>query len=347
MATLAPPPPAAIGISLFPTLRLYLDESACIGSDDDQFEGSEHQLRMPGTPPELLLRTTEELVIVDEEIMNTSEDALIVLDDEEEEELSREHRLALPLPTAAGGHQTRASQATPENEALRTLVPTDPNHYINTIGPMDEGWITSDSLLDLRPPVAPPGMRVLDTRSQEHFYKNTETLGRFLIRRGFPLIGQGSSTLVFLLTQNTVAKVAKYRIDVNANRFRMHRAQRNQDVLLSRDYPSCFAETRYKRVNIAPPTDDKSHWSYFGWFHDLYIQELLQPIRSISSAAIGAHPNAHLISQMINRNRHLLLHQWGMTRVKSVETFVRDDTVPSGVKRVSWTLSWLVAYDYE
>jgi hypothetical protein len=365
------PAPASAIISLFPHLRLYLDESACIGDEDVEFEGSDHMEMPPhpplASPPPTTTETEPEpqYIIEEEEILMSGSNSVdeemlaqvILIEDDEQPPPPPPRELLLAMPITDARHQTRSTEATPENAALRTLVPSDPDHHINLIGPMDEGWM-NDRIYDLSPPIAPPGMTVHDAKSQAHLYNNTEIIGRFLIKRGFPLIGKGSTTLVFLLTDTTVAKVAKYREDVNPSRFRQHRKQRKQDVLLHRDYPSCFAETRFKRVDIAPPhqtfrtnIDDKviiikGRWSYFGWYQDLYVQELVQPLVSISSESIYAHPNYYLLSQMINRNRHLLLHQWGMTRVKRMDTFVRDPHT-GAISRVTWQLSWLVPFDYQ
>ena len=96
--------------------------------------------------------------------------------------------------------------------------------YSATSPPVDllhasTGWANGDHtavffMFDLDPPevLHHERLRAFDaTGAIKKEYRNTERVGQYLMHRGFPLIGEGTATLVFLLKVDLVAKVARHR----------------------------------------------------------------------------------------------------------------------------------------
>lgn len=172
----------------------------------------------------------------------------------------------------------------------------------------------------------------------EHYLHKTEPLGVYFIKRGFPLIGKGRYSLVFLLTGTYVAKVAKYRADHKDKGYlyEEHIRERNNDVALYRDYPTTNAETRYVRVNVEEP----AYATY-----QLYIQERLSaPFYhgGLDPDEAARDENGYMITAMVVRNRGVHeMNQWGTTRVRR-HTLVRADGTQEERER-----RWLVRFDNE
>lgn len=144
------------------------------------------------------------------------------------------------------------------------------------------------------------------------FYHNTELIGQYLIRCGFPIInksGSGSGTLVFRINDKQVVKVARYDKSVSPHKWRRHRQERNLDVLLSTRYPNCFAKTTYHWVT---PQDT----AYPVPRQEVYVQELLEPLIRLRTDVPGWHarfPNGKEIGEMLDKNRGIPFGQWGRT----------------------------------
>lgn len=84
--------------------------------------------------------------------------------------------------------------------------------------------------------------RVLNPRP---FFDDTEDIGKYLIERGFPIIGDGSHSITFLITPTWVAKVARYGWHTSRNQHTLkHFQERNLDLTMYQAYPKVFAESR-------------------------------------------------------------------------------------------------------
>lgn len=172
----------------------------------------------------------------------------------------------------------------------------------------------------------------------ERYLNKTEPIGVYLIQRGFPLIGKGRYSLVFLLNDTYVAKVAKYRAEHKDKGYLYgeHVRERNIDVALYRDYPTTNAETRYVRVNVEEPLYTTYH---------LYIQELLSaPFYhgGLDPDEVSRDENAWMIAAMLVRNQGAHeMNQWGTTRVRRHVLVRADGTQEERERR------WLVRFDNE
>lgn len=75
------------------------------------------------------------------------------------------------------------------------------------------------------------------------YYSNTDYIGQYLIRRGFPLIGPGSASLCFLLTKDYVIKVP---LNIYDGKLAVkHEDERSRDLALYEKYPTCYARIRH------------------------------------------------------------------------------------------------------
>lgn len=185
-------------------------------------------------------------------------------------------------------------------------------------------WHDYMDLWELVPPMAPP--RSLSNANA--FYDSTEDIGRYLIKRGFPLLQHGSHSLVFLLDEHHVAKVAKDRTILGVG---THLEERNKDLLWHRNYPTCFAETRLNIVSDGQ-----------GLAHRLYVQERLYGEFHYGGIEPSDFPqNAFMISKMLTENPHAQLKQWAWTRHK------RMATMTHGGYEVEVDARWLVCFDYQ
>jgi hypothetical protein len=192
-------------------------------------------------------------------------------------------------------------------------------------------------LWDFVPPVAPAGALNADA-----YLEDTEEIGKILIARGFPLIGHGKHTLTFLLTNDWVAKVARYGWDRSRDHFTIrHFRERNLDLSMSTAYPTCFAESRLIFVS-----GDKE-----GVFYRLYIQERLYGpfiFHGLDPDMIEENENRYMLTEFLRNNpdpnpksRAPLLKQWGWTRRKRLQTLVCE-----GLTEM-FEMQWLVCFDYQ
>ena len=191
----------------------------------------------------------------------------------------------------------------------------------------------------IQPPAAAEAEALcVDLKDAERYRNKTEPLGVYLIERGFPLIGKGRHTLVFLLSATYVARVAKYRADhkENGHLYDEHVRERNLDVAFYRDYPTCSAETRYVRVNLLEKTYESCY---------MYVQErLTRPFYhgGLDPDEVRRDENGWMIAAMIVRNQGAYnINQWGLTRVRK-HTLIKADGTQEECER-----RWLVRFDNE
>lgn len=169
------------------------------------------------------------------------------------------------------------------------------------------------NLWDLKPPLSPPGALSAGSYAQA---ANIGEVARYLLTQGFPLLGEGSFTLTFLLTDDWVAKVTSTE-PYAYRRFR-HFQERNRDLAMWAAYPTCFAKTR--AVYVA----DQS-----GRLHRIHIQERLYPpfINSgIDADLLKNQPHAFDIQEACRNNpdpksNRSLLKQWAYTRDRRLVCF--------------------------
>lgn len=139
---------------------------------------------------------------------------------------------------------TRASAG--PSELRRTVVPL---FRLPIIHPFSELCMRSLSTHDYE--IQPPFTigRALDPAP---FFNKTNIVGQYLIRRNFPIIGRGKTTLVFLLADDTVAKVPHH---ANGPLYERHCRDRVRDVAMSERYPDGYAKTLEILVWIDLPTE--------------------------------------------------------------------------------------------
>ena len=118
------------------------------------------------------------------------------------------------------------------------------------------------NLWEISPPASTP-----DCLSKaRRYYADTEDVGKYLIERGFPVLGDGQQSITFLLSEHWVAKVARYGWDSSRNdRTVRHFHERNLDLAMYSAYPKVFAQSRLVFVS-----GDKEGITY-----RLYVQERL------------------------------------------------------------------------
>ena len=193
-------------------------------------------------------------------------------------------------------------------KAVSHLFTTTPHHI---------DWAMDDERLSaLQPPPSPPhGAHCALKRKECYLY--TEVLGKYLIERGFPLIGIGRYTLAFLLTENKVAKVARYCRSVDPAMYEYHRHERNLDVRHYQNHPAAFACTTYHLVMPVLPGKNRSWFDYTAWRHDLYVQELIRPLARKpdfhAPSFMETYPNWRRVIEMLNANPLTPFNQWGLT----------------------------------
>lgn len=176
-------------------------------------------------------------------------------------------------------------------------------------------WAMDDDRFSaLQPPLWPHGAH--SAKERKRCYAKTEILGKYLIERGFPLIGIGRFTLAFLITENKVAKVARYCRTVDPEQYEHHRRERNLDVRHYQNHPAAFACTTFHLV--LPVFPGKNSWfEYTAWRHDLYLQELIRPLAHApdfhSRSFQETYPNWRRVIEMLNANPNTPFKQWGLT----------------------------------
>lgn len=202
-----------------------------------------------------------------------------------------------------------------------------PFEYRAGCGPF--GWLDEAA----RALVTSDAEKDAEVKDATPFYEDTEELGRRLIDFKFPLIGHGSHTLVFLVSERYVMKVSRYR--EGTEEYHAHCRERELDVRLHAVEPSCFAET-FIQNTYTPHTFV---------VHRAYVQErLYAPFAHTgpSHRVLNKHPNNYMIAHTLIANRQdYALKQWAMTRRKALETTLADGT------RKTLDIEWYVVFDYE
>lgn len=149
------------------------------------------------------------------------------------------------------------------------------------------------NLGDLEPPSPTVHERVLRvTQTHEHC---TEEIGRYFIKRGFPFIGEGSATLCFLLTEDLVAKVARYTYGITDVRVtEKHFYERNRDLAMHTFFPNGYASSRLM-LFIAE-----------GRVYEVFVQERLKgPFIHIGvdTRILSREPNGKVLEEMVWHNQ--------------------------------------------
>lgn len=216
----------------------------------------------------------------------------------------------------------RRTKAPPEWRVLKSLYDplcqlyeVQPPHVENPIDPYRRG---------------PPGH--LD--GEPSFFDTTGPPGRHLIQRKFPLIGVGATTLVFLLSKDRVAKMARFAAGLLAAR---HEEERSRDLGLSARYPTSYAHTEVIRA-----------WTDPRHIHcmELTIQERLYgPFLSggLNPKRLAEQPNCFMLLHMITNNDDV--KQFAYTTEKEMDIITEEELEPWQEYKKE-TRRWLVGCDY-
>jgi hypothetical protein len=275
--------------------------------------------------------------------------------------LSGDDRMFLSQQTGATTTTRRRTSPKLHTTRSRRFDPRQPRRSTPRLSSVDQFWfemmnvaILQVSLAELVPPSAVDALPARTLNGQP-FYNDTDAVGQYLIRRGFPLLGKGTSTLTFLLTSVTVAKVPRYNVTVSEADYDKHRGDRNYDIVLHQRYPTCVAHTRmlYTRLD----TDDDEHnaaWTEYHpcfskYHHSFYVQERLrsdtitdQPL-NLDSKALKRDPNYYMLAQMhIDNPPGAQFKQWARSYPKTMTTY----TSP-GIEEEVTNHSWLLLFDHE
>jgi hypothetical protein len=254
-----------------------------------------------------------------------------------------------PIPSSSivARPKTRSASIANNNNVRPVREPNRPELLMLHYHDLMDLWL-------LEPPVG--GVK---GKATAWLYQDTEPIGKYLIGRGFPLLGAGSATLTFQLTERWVAKVARYGWDSRNNKLTVrHFQERNRDLMMCAEYPSCFAESRLTFVNIIE--NEYSHvdgsWQRTVVVpHRLYVQELLQApfiYEGLDDEQIDNNENACMLREFIRNhpdpnprsNSPTILKQWAWTRRKKMETALCEGG--SGVQH-ELDIEWLVCFDYK
>lgn len=324
---------AAPPLPFFPTLDLHLDDSseaqgsqqryclwlpddACIGDEDDSKDSALESTTSPQSVIE----------IPDDEMEENHLTPVVVIHDHPHE-METSTPPSPPVASSSYGDDydsleftispsqpasQRSQRHTKDANGNRIVVPNETTY---PDGPHSE--LNALILLVRRssaPWIIPDFTSAIPTYSEPvkynpwDYWQQTEIMGKYLIERGFPVIGTGQSTLVFLIAEDKVAKVALYDRSVDAVEFERHRKQRNLDVLHSRNYPLCFAATAYHQMK---PEHDITLWTW-GFFEEIYIQERVKPVE-VNTDDFSPYPNSEAILEMLDKNKNTKFNQWGLT----------------------------------
>lgn len=171
----------------------------------------------------------------------------------------------------------------------------------------------------------------------------TEPIGKYLIRRGFPLIGHGSATLAFLLTEDLVARVALYAYGsvigndglANDTLTKKHYYERTRDIAMHTLYPTCYA---YSTVMMFVAD---------GQVYEVFVQERLYgPFVHVGldHHVLSNDENGFMLEKMVWHNEDV--KQFAHTRVKRMFTPVAMDAETGEAIEIELERSWLVGYDF-
>lgn len=223
---------------------------------------------------------------------------------------------------------TQATRQTCSLTSLHDRVKQVTEPYVHRAGCGPFGWLD-----DAARQLLESCKHDVEAKDAQPFYNDTEELGKRLIDLKFPLLGYGSHTLVFLVSERYVMKVSRYR--EGSDEYHAHCRERELDVRLHVLYPTCVAETFVQRT-YAPYTFVE---------HRAYVQErLYAPFSHTgpSNRILDKHANNFMIAHMLVANRQdYALKQWALTRRKVLETTLADGT------RKTMDIEWYVVFDYE
>jgi hypothetical protein len=208
--------------------------------------------------------------------------------------------------------------------ARRTLASKRPHIFL---------WHDMADLWSVSPPH--PGQQ--SRYDSVRFYDRTESLGVYLIARGFSIIGEGRHTIVFALSDRYVAKVAKWDIGKGHDElYFKHLEERNRDLAMSRDYPACFARTELV-------------YTYTPGTYRMYVQErLVTPaslMHGLDAEQLKSLPNRYAIQCMCDNNKDVQFKQWGWADRRGAR--VRCYTAPGIEEELDGGVdALLVGFDY-
>jgi len=255
-------------------------------------------------------------------------------------------------------HLTRSARFDPRRSSSAS------HHSTPRLDPIDEFWVEMSRfavlhvpLADLVPPT-PDDALPARARDPAPFYQDTDPVGRYLIKRGFPLIGTGSCTLTFLLTKELVAKVPLYCINTNRALYEQHRSDNNYIIELYQHWPTCVARTRLLFARLEPSLreEDDVAWStsntsvqehpVFSPYHfSFYVQERLRS-ETISDQPLDLDKlkhdkNIYTLAQMhIHNPPGTQFKQWARSYPKTMSTY----TSP-GISEEFEDNEWLLLFD--
>lgn len=283
-----------------PPFNLSLDLDACISDEDT------------ASPP-LSTTSTQASTLICNENMEDSDPLapVLVVDDQEEEPSSDDDVVEVtPPPPSSQPASQRSQRRMKDSNGTLIVVPNKITYPTGDDGKPDHGKNIIHALIHLHFHVI-PDFQSLPTQvssvkiDPSDLWANIELIGRYLIERGFPIIGTGSTTVVIQISDTHVAKVARYCRSVNKLMWERHTYQRNLDVLHSRHYPECFADT--KACSVMP-----QHNPYFAFYVDIYVQELVKPVRW-DKPDYSPYRNYVAILDMLEKNKQTQFKQWGLT----------------------------------
>jgi hypothetical protein len=189
--------------------------------------------------------------------------------------------------------------------------------------------------INLRNLTAPPYDKPLNPKNDERY---TDGAGKYLIDHGFPLIGRGSATLCFLLTEDLVAKVPRYApgslpgIECLTQK---HWDERIREVAMSTVWPTGWAEIRLM-VFVAQ-----------GQVYEFFVQERVYPPFihvGLDDSLIANDPNSFVLRAMLWHNQDA--KQFGRTRRKKMWTPIGMDNDTGEPIQVEVEGVFLVGYDF-
>jgi hypothetical protein len=210
-----------------------------------------------------------------------------------------------------------------------------------------------DEAFDLSKPPGVKELSGLEVKNPEPFRNTASPEAKLLIRRGFPLIGIGSASLVFLLDEYRVAKVGRYhpesRGPYEADMCAKHRDERGREVGGMKRHKTCFSDTELVLV-----VDE------IGCGYKMHVQ---RRVHIPPAWATGGVPdkvlkdkNSDAIRAMLDANPDV--KQFGYTYraetwkvVKKRPVIVIDGNGDQHVEEVEEesepiTRQWIVAYDF-
>jgi hypothetical protein len=275
-----------------PPLRLHLDEDACFSDEDS------------ASPPLSITSTQASNLMCDEKMEDNDLAPVLVSDDQDEPSSDDDVVEVTPPPSSSQSSSQRSQRHKPNETTYPAPIRNgklEPDHAKNIL----------HALIHLNFHVIPDFQSIPTQVSSAKIdpsglWADIELIGRYLIERRFPIIGVGSTTVAIQISDTHVAKVARYCHSRDRRKWEAHTYQRNLDVLHSRNYPECFADTKARSVM-------PQHNPYFAFYVDIYVQELVKPVRVKNDADFSPYPNHAAILHMKEMNQQTQFLQWGLT----------------------------------